>query len=178
MKRCKPSKPLPVLYLDDESDEHLLLHHAAWSIRAPIRIWSVTTIEAAVEALSVTPAQRRPWQPIPALILLDYHLRSTTSQDLLCWIESRMHLKRIPVVVYSGSEDQEEFARAYAAGADAFLSKPIGLGRLQEVVGALARCVQWNSLEPLTMLEEYRPEPATRSSIPLRVIELSEPSAV
>ncbi len=163
MKCPPPSKPLPVLYLDDDPGEHLLLHQAAWSIRAPVRIWSVTTIEAAVEALSVIPAHRRRWQPIPAMILLDYQLQVTTSVELVRWIRSRLHLKRIPVVTYSNSDSPETVLNCYEAGSDAFLSKAVGIGRIQEVIGAVARCLQWHSLEPLSMLQEYRAHPESVS---------------
>ncbi len=73
----------------------------------------------------------------PDLIVMDIQMPHVTGYDLILELKADPELKGIPVMAvtaYAGREDEE---RIRAAGADAYVSKPIGLQRFMNEVGAL-----------------------------------------
>ncbi|WP_265107897.1 response regulator [Halosolutus halophilus] len=76
--------------------------------------------------------------PRPELVLLDLNLPAASGQTVLEEIKSDPRLKRIPVVVLTGSESEDDLIRAYEAYANAYLLKPVDpdefADRIQAVV--------------------------------------------
>lgn len=62
--------------------------------------------------------------PRPNLILLDLNLPKVKGQIILEKIKEDEKLRKIPVVVLTVSDSEEEMARAYDSGAAGFLNKP------------------------------------------------------
>ncbi len=74
---------------------------------------------------------------VPDLIVMDIQMPHVTGLELIEAIRADGELARIPVMAvtaYAGKADEE---RARAAGADAYVSKPISLMRFVEVVEGL-----------------------------------------
>lgn len=61
--------------------------------------------------------------PVPALVILDLGLPEIHGMQLLNMLRSRRSLRRIPVVIFSGSEDPSVISAAYDAGACSFVWK-------------------------------------------------------
>ncbi len=59
------------------------------------------------------------------LILLDLNLPDMTGVDILTKIKSNGHLKRVPVVVLTTTDDQREIQRCYDLGANVYITKPV-----------------------------------------------------
>ncbi len=59
------------------------------------------------------------------LILLDLNLPDMTGLDILKRIKSNVHLKCIPVVVLTTTDDSEEIRRCYDHGANVYITKPV-----------------------------------------------------
>lgn len=78
-------------------------------------------------------ADRKRFQ-LPALILLDLKMPRATGFEVLKWIRSHPELGNLPVVVLSGSELQDDIRRAYSAGANSYLVKPLGFDALVDMV--------------------------------------------
>lgn len=73
----------------------------------------------------------------PDLIIMDIQMPHVTGYELILELKADEVLRHIPVMAvtaYSGREDEE---RIRAAGADAYVSKPISLARFMQAVGAL-----------------------------------------
>ncbi len=62
--------------------------------------------------------------PRPNLVLLDLNLPKVKGQTILDKIKADDKLRKIPVVVLTVSDSEEEMARAYDSGAAGFLNKP------------------------------------------------------
>jgi two-component system, chemotaxis family, response regulator Rcp1 len=60
----------------------------------------------------------------PDLILLDLHMPQLSGAELLSEIKSDENLKRIPVVVFSSSDAQEDVRDSYYRGANCYVRKP------------------------------------------------------
>ncbi len=73
----------------------------------------------------------------PDLIVMDIQMPHVTGYELIVELKADEALRAIPVMAvtaYAGREDEE---RIRAAGADAYVSKPISLMRFLEAVAAL-----------------------------------------
>ena len=73
----------------------------------------------------------------PDLIVMDIQMPYVTGYELILEIKADEALRTIPIMAvtaYAGREDEE---RIRAAGADAYVSKPISLARFMDAVGAL-----------------------------------------
>ena len=73
----------------------------------------------------------------PDLIVMDIQMPYVTGHELIGELKADESLAAIPVMAvtaYAGREDEE---RIRAAGAAAYVSKPISLARFMEVVGSL-----------------------------------------
>ncbi len=73
----------------------------------------------------------------PDLIVMDIQMPYVTGHELIVELKADAGLREIPVMAvtaYAGREDEE---RIRAAGAAAYVSKPISLARFMDTVGAL-----------------------------------------
>lgn len=61
----------------------------------------------------------------PLLILLDLNLPDMTGVDILGRVKSNEHLKRIPVVVLTTTDDATEIQRCYDLGCNVYITKPV-----------------------------------------------------
>jgi CheY-like chemotaxis protein len=61
------------------------------------------------------------------LVLLDLNLPFVSGFEVLEFLKSDPRLKKLPVVVLSGSSDQQEIDRCYHAGANSYICKPTGI---------------------------------------------------
>jgi len=74
---------------------------------------------------------------VPDLIVMDIQLPYVSGYDLILQIKADQDLGKIPIMAvtaYAGREDED---RIRAAGADAYVSKPISVARFVEEVNAL-----------------------------------------
>jgi len=73
----------------------------------------------------------------PELIIMDIQMPHVSGFELIEALKSDESLRRIPIMAvtaYAGREDED---RIRAAGADAYVSKPISLARFVQEVSAL-----------------------------------------
>ena len=74
----------------------------------------------------------------PDLIIMDIQMPHVTGYEIILELKADEGLRAIPVMAvtaYAGRDDEE---RIRAAGADAYVSKPISLARFMDAVNGLA----------------------------------------
>jgi chemotaxis family two-component system response regulator Rcp1 len=76
-------------------------------------------------------------RPRPDLVLLDLNMPRKDGRDVLHEIKKSDDLKRIPVVVLTSSEAEEDVIRSYELHANAYLTKPVDFSGFIDVVGKL-----------------------------------------
>jgi len=75
--------------------------------------------------------------PMPQLILLDLNLPKHDGREILKLLKSDPHLKKIPIVIVSTSDREEDIAYAREHGAAAYISKAIGFDKFNTELGAV-----------------------------------------
>jgi len=75
--------------------------------------------------------------PRPDLVLLDLNLPRKDDREVLAEIKSSPELRRIPVVILTTSEADEDILRAYDLNANCYVTKPVDFARFMEVVRSI-----------------------------------------
>ena len=76
-------------------------------------------------------------RPRPDLILLDLNLPRKDGREVLQDLKSDPDLHRIPVVVLTSSEAEQDILRTYDLYANAYVSKPVDLEQFMHVVSSI-----------------------------------------
>jgi two-component system cell cycle response regulator len=108
-------------------------------IRSTLEPSGYKVITAAVPKEAIVLARQRPLD----LILSDLHMPGRSGLDFLREVKADPHLRLVPFLLCSASEsDQAERERAFALGAEKFISRPIEpQALLSEVEACLRRAV-------------------------------------
>jgi CheY-like chemotaxis protein len=72
--------------------------------------------------------------PTPDLVLLDLNLPRMDGREVLAAVKDDPDLRRIPVVVLTTSEAEEDVLRSYSLHANAYVTKPVDFERFIDVV--------------------------------------------
>jgi len=75
--------------------------------------------------------------PRPDLILLDLNMPRKDGEEVLEELKDDKDLRRIPVVVLTSSESEEDIAKSYELNANAYLTKPVDFDGFVEIVNRM-----------------------------------------
>lgn len=127
-----PARPLNVLLVEDDPGDVLIAQEAMAAGKLSTALDVVTD---GVEAMAFlrrqngyAEAQR------PDLILLDLNLPRMSGHEVLREVKNDPELRRIPVVVLTTSQAQEDIARSYDLHASVHVSKPVDFDEFADVV--------------------------------------------
>jgi chemotaxis family two-component system response regulator Rcp1 len=76
-------------------------------------------------------------KPRPDLVLLDLNLPKKNGRSVLAEIKSDPALKRIPVVILTTSQAEEDILRAYELNVNCYVTKPVDLDQFVKVVKSI-----------------------------------------
>ena len=65
--------------------------------------------------------------PLPGIILLDLNLPGLDGRAVLQQVKSEPSLRRIPVIVLTTSNAENDVAQCYADGANSYVTKPVDI---------------------------------------------------
>lgn len=71
---------------------------------------------------------------MPGIILLDLKLPGVSGREVLAQLKAEPRLKKIPVVVLTGSEDPADIDKCYEAGANGYINKPVNVENFIQAV--------------------------------------------
>ncbi len=74
---------------------------------------------------------------LPDLIILDLNLPKKDGREVLAEIKSDEILKKIPVVIMTISQAEEDILRSYNLHANCFITKPIDFNQFSKVVRSI-----------------------------------------
>ena len=112
-----------VLVADDNADQRALyvaiLSHAGYAV---------------IEACDGAEAIARARQDRPALIVMDVTMPGTSGWNAVRAVRNEVETRDIPVIVVTGLSGSRDRDASFAAGSDAYLSKPVSPRQLLEEV--------------------------------------------
>ncbi len=73
----------------------------------------------------------------PALILLDLQLPKVGGLEVLRKVREDERTKRVPVVIMTTSDEEEDIVNGYNGGANSYLRKPVDFGEFMNAVKQL-----------------------------------------
>jgi two-component system response regulator len=123
-----------LLLVEDSQDDALITQRAL--ARAHIGN-HLTVAHDGQEALDLLYADAMDGRERFGLVLLDLGLPKVDGREVLKRIWGDRRLRQIPVIVLTGSDEDEDMVRSYKSGAVAYLRKPVQVDQLLRAVGDL-----------------------------------------
>lgn len=132
-----------ILVVEDDDDHAELLEFA---ILAAVPTIQVARARDGVEALEMLlEGSDEPVSTRPELVLLDLKLPRMDGVRVLERIKADPNLNAIPAVMLTTSDAATDRARAYAAGVNSYLVKPMGFDELRTMISdTLTYWGRWN----------------------------------
>ena len=125
-------RPIEILLVEDNPGDARLAREALREARVANRL---TWVPDGAEALSYLRREGGHGQaPRPDLILLDLNIPRKDGREVLAAIRADERLCRIPVVVLTTSQAEEDVQSAYQLSANCYIAKPVDLDRFMQVV--------------------------------------------
>ena len=127
--------PTHILLAEDDPDDRMLTRRAIVESRVETTFATVKNGEELMTYLH----REGPHQnaPRPDLILLDLNMPRKDGREALRDIKSDAELRRIPVVVLTTSEAEQDILQSYDLGVNAFVTKPVTFDALSDAMQSL-----------------------------------------
>ena len=132
------TSPITILMADDDLEGRLLMQEAFDENRLGNNLRFVEDGEELMDYLHRRETYTNVDQsPRPDLILLDLNMPRKDGREALKEIKSDPELRRIPVVVLTTSQAEEDVFRTYDLGVNSYITKPVTFEGLTDVVKTL-----------------------------------------
>jgi CheY-like chemotaxis protein len=129
-----------ILLADDDSDDREMTRKALEKNDLASQFYTVGDGEDLLDFLNHRGKFRPPvLSPTPDLILLDLNMPKKDGREALAEIKADPALRRIPIVVLTTSTAEQDIARSYDLGSNSFISKPVSLSKLADVMKVLGQ---------------------------------------
>ncbi|MEX5632954.1 response regulator [Parafrankia sp. FMc2] len=127
-----PIVPVEVLLVEDDPGDVLMTREAFEDHKLKNNL---NVVSDGVEALAYLRGEK-PYVGAarPDLILLDLNLPRRDGREVLAEVKADEQLRRIPIVVLTTSEAEEDVLRSYDLHANAYITKPVDFERFVAVV--------------------------------------------
>jgi CheY-like chemotaxis protein len=119
-----------ILVVEDDKDDVFLIEYACTHACINAELSFAENGKHAIEQLL---DQSR----APDLILLDLNMPVMNGVDFLRWLRSQAAWQRLPVIIFTTSEDPRDIALSYELGANAYLVKPNIPSELSRILQAV-----------------------------------------
>ena len=130
-----PLRPLEILMVDDNPADFELVRDTFEEQALPGQLCSVRDGDEALRYLK----RAHPYNaaPRPDLILLDLNIPGKDGFEILNEIRVDQELSCIPIVILTSSSSEQDIARSYQLGANAYVVKPVGLDQFSGLVRSI-----------------------------------------
>ena len=121
-----------ILWVEDDPDDVLLIGRAIRKAGLEQPALARDGREAVAYLSGEGLYADRNLRPFPSLVLLDLKLPKMSGFEVLQWIREHEETSRIPVVMFTSSQERSDIDRAYDLGANAYLLKSVDHDHLVE----------------------------------------------
>jgi len=127
--------PIEILMIEDNPGDVRLTQEALKENKIYNRLYAVGD---GVEAMAFLRREGKYADaPRPDLILLDLNLPKKDGREVLAEVKADEGLKRIPVVILTSSQAEEDIIRTYNLHANCYITKPVDLDQFIRVVKSI-----------------------------------------
>lgn len=131
-------RSIHIVLAEDDPDDRLLTRRALKKSRLVNTIDAVEDGEELMDYLHRRGCYAEPGAaPRPGLILLDLNMPRMDGREALQRIKSDADLRRIPVIVLTGSEAERDIVDSYDLGVNAYVTKPVTFEGLVQALQTL-----------------------------------------
>jgi len=136
-----------ILIAEDDADDRFLLTAAFEENGFRDRLHFV---DNGVDLLEFLEQQVRYGNPVkmPNFILLDLNMPKKDGREVLKEIKQDPNYKKIPVIIFSTTNNEHEMRRCYELGANSYITKPNSFESLIKTVAALRSYWVHTSMTP------------------------------
>lgn len=128
-------KPIEILLVEDSPGDVRLVQEA---LKEGKMNNNISVVRDGVEALAfLRQEDKYAGAPRPDIILLDLNLPKKDGREVLAEIKEDPDLKRIPIVVLTTSEAEQDILKAYNLHANCYITKPVDLDQFITVVKSI-----------------------------------------
>lgn len=129
---------MTILYADDDPEDRMLTEEAFEESKFSANLQFVEDGEQLMNYLH----QKGEYSdtekyPAPDLILLDLNMPKKDGRECLKEIKDSELLRKIPVVVLTTSNDEEDVIKTYNLGVSSFITKPVTFDSMVDIVKSL-----------------------------------------
>ena len=125
-------RPIEILLVEDNSGDARLAMEALQEAKVHNNL---SWVSDGVEAMTFLRREAQHAEaPRPDVILLDLNLPRKDGREVLAEIKTHDSLKRIPVVVLTTSQAEEDILKAYHLNANCYIAKPVDLEQFMKVI--------------------------------------------
>lgn len=133
-------KPIVFLMADDDPDDRMLTKEAMSESRVLNDLRFVEDGEELLQYLNRQGKYADPENsPRPSVILLDLNMPKKDGREALKEIKADPNLRRIPIIIMTTSQSEEDILRSYDLGASSYITKPVTFDGLIELMKTLGQ---------------------------------------
>lgn len=130
-----PIMPIEVLLVEDNPGDAQLTRIALEDSKISINL---NVVEDGVEAMAFLRKQEKYVKVAhPDIVLLDLNLPRKDGREVLAEIKGDENLKRIPVVILTTSQAEEDILKAYNLCANCYITKPVDFDQFVKIVQSI-----------------------------------------
>ncbi|MBD2560230.1 MULTISPECIES: response regulator [Nostoc] len=127
--------PIEVLLVEDNPGDAQLTRIALEDSKISIHL---NVVEDGVEAMAFLRKQEKYARAAhPDIVLLDLNLPRKDGREVLAEIKGDENLKRIPVVILTTSQAEEDILKAYNLCANCYITKPVDFDQFVKIVQSI-----------------------------------------
>ncbi len=135
MQTSKNVRPVQILLVEDNPGDVGLTIEALKEAKV---LNKLTVVKDGIEALSLLRRQgQHAHAARPDLILLDLNLPKKDGREVLAEIKADDNLKRIPVIILTTSQNEQDVVKSYNLHANCYITKPLDLDQFIKVVKSI-----------------------------------------
>jgi chemotaxis family two-component system response regulator Rcp1 len=135
MSTTGDGQPIEVLLVEDNPGDVRLTREALKEGKTHVRL---SVVHDGEEALAFLRRQGpHAAAPRPDLILLDLNLPRKGGREVLAAVKADCQLRRIPVVVLTSSQAEQDILASYDLNANCYITKPVDLDQFIGVVRSI-----------------------------------------
>jgi len=130
------TKKFYILIAEDDPDDRFLLKTAFEESGYPNVLKFVENgVELIQHLKDVT--EQKPKDEVPGFILLDLNMPKKDGREVLKEIKENKLFKKIPVIVFTTTKNENEIAKCYELGANSYVVKPLVFEELVKIIKGL-----------------------------------------